>query len=259
MQLSFYQIDTFTEKVFSGNPAAVCPLDYWLDDELLQAIALENNLSETAFFVPSRKGYHIRWFTPATEVNLCGHATLASAYVIFNYLSPQSTQIKFSSASGPLIVSRENDRIILDFPANPPKACEPPSFLSEALGIEPSEVWWCDDYLVVLDSEEAIRKVKPDFPLIRKLDGQGVIVTARGGEVDFVSRYFAPKVGIDEDPVTGAIHCALIPFWSERLRKNELIARQLSQRGGELYCTCQGERVLIGGYAAEYLQGKIIL
>jgi len=259
MQLSLYQIDAFTQKIFSGNPAAVCPLNYWLDDELMQSIALENNLSETAFFVPSREGYHIRWFTPATEVNLCGHATLASAYVIFEYLSPQSTQIKFSSASGPLIVTRENDRIILDFPANPPKACEPPSLLSEALGIGPSEVWWCDDYLVVLDSEEAIRKVKPDFPLIRKLDGQGAIVTARGGEVDFVSRYFAPKVGIDEDPVTGAIHCALIPFWSGRLQKDELIARQLSQRGGELYCTNQGERVLIGGYAAEYLQGKITL
>jgi predicted PhzF superfamily epimerase YddE/YHI9 len=259
MRLPLYQVDAFTSRVFSGNPAAVCPLDEWLDDSTMQAIAAENNLSETAFFVRRDGGdeYEIRWFTPRIEVDLCGHATLASAHVLFAALGPDRTRIVFRSKSGPLAATREGDRMVLDFPARPGRSCDPPAGLSEALGREPREVWRARDLMAVFDSEDDVQALQPNFAALAAMDAFAVCVTAPGSECDFVSRFFAPAFGIDEDPVTGSSHCTLVPYWAERLGDLTLHARQLSARGGELFCELRGDRVRIGGRAVRYLEGWI--
>ena len=259
MKIELYQIDAFASKVFTGNPAAVCPLDAWLDDTILKSIAQENNLSETAFFVKSSNDYQIRWFTPVEEVDLCGHATLASAYVIFTHIDPSCNRVTFDSASGPLHVERKAGRLCMNFPSQPPAVCQAPHDLLTALGKKPSGVLRSEDYFVVFESEEDIRDLHPRMDLLENLDLRGVIVTAPGRSVDFVSRFFAPALGIDEDPVTGSAHSALTPYWAERLNKKELSAFQLSARGGELFCRDLGERVEIAGTAVQYLQGTIVL
>ncbi len=258
MDIPIFQVDAFTAQVFRGNPAAVCPLYTWLDEGVMQLIARENNLSETAFFVPEEDHYRIRWFTPVTEVDLCGHATLASAHVIFTELDPLCTRAMFDSASGPLRVERSGDMLSMDFPAQPPLACEAPEVLVQGLGKKPSAVLRCADYFVVYDHEEDIRSLEPRMDLLAAVDLRGVIVTAPGLRSDFVSRFFAPRLGIDEDPVTGSAHCALIPYWSTRLGRTELHALQVSQRGGEIFCRDRGERVTISGRAVTYLKGAIV-
>lgn len=257
MRLPIYQVDAFTSKAFGGNPAAVCPLEGWIGDDLMQSIAAENNLAETAFFVPEGDGFRIRWFTPTTEMDLCGHATLASAYVIFEKIAPDGEHLTFASRSGPLQVFKQDGRIALDFPAMHPEPCPPPAGLVEALGAMPLEIRRAKLYLCVFPDEHAIRAIAPDMAGIARLDEHAVVVTAPGTDVDFVSRFFAPKVGIPEDPVTGGAHCRLIPYWASRLGKTALRARQLSQRGGALWCELRGDRVIIAGHAAPYLEGTI--
>ena len=257
MKLPFYQIDAFTSEVFSGNPAGVCPLDSWLDDATMLAIAAENNLSETAFLVRGGPGYKLRWFTPETEVDLCGHATLASAFVIFTYLGGSDDAVRFETASGVLTVKRQGELLAMDFPSRVAHPCAVPEALVRGLGLEPSEVLLARDYLAVYDSEEQIRSLRPDMPELSKLDALGIIASAPGSDCDFVSRFFAPRVGIPEDPVTGSSHCTLIPYWAGRTGKSELHARQLSRRGGELFCVNMGERVSIAGRAVTYLEGTI--
>lgn len=259
MELKIYQLDAFTSQLFGGNPAAVCPLERWLDDETMQKIAMENNLSETAFFVEEEKGLRIRWFTPTTEIQLCGHATLASAYVYFHHINSEAQTVTFNSLSGPLTVNRDTELLTLDFPATETQAVDAPALLSQALGVQAVEVHAADDWLVLLDSEEAVRQLQPDTALMKQLDRRGVIVTAEGLECDFVSRIFAPKYGIDEDPATGSAHTLLTPFWAERLNKTTLHARQLSSRGGKLDCELNGERVFISGQVTPYMQGSITL
>ena len=259
MNIPFFQIDAFAAEVFSGNPAAVCPLEEWLDEKTMQLIARENNLSETAFFVPQGEGFHIRWFTPACEVDLCGHATLATAHVIFTELEPSRSEISFASKSGPLGVKRSGDMLSLDFPSQPPVPCDPPAEILAGLGTRPSEILKGPDYFAVYDHEEEIREMRPRMDVLKKLDLRGVIVTAPGVSSDFVSRFFAPSLGIDEDPVTGSAHCALTPYWSKRLGKNRLHAFQLSERGGELFCAQEAGRVIISGRAVKYLKGTITL
>lgn len=262
-----YQVDAFTNNLFGGNPAAVMPLESWLPDAQMQAIARENNLSETAFLVPltdtSQADFHIRWFTPAVEVPLCGHATLASAWVIFNRLNWQTKTVQFHSESGPLAVTRcPGGWLELDFPnlATEPEAT--PALISEALPEAPSEAFYVPNdtnHMVVLANEDAVRNATPDLRKLAALGNQGLIVTARGTDCDFVSRYFAPGAGIDEDPVTGSIHSVLTPYWAEQLGKTELRARQLSARGGELRCELRGSRVAITGQAAFYMEGSVQL
>jgi PhzF family phenazine biosynthesis protein len=259
MEVSLYQIDAFTGSVFHGNPAAVCPLEGWLDDSLMQAIAQENNLSETAFFVKEGPEYRIRWFTPVAEVDLCGHATLASGFVIFNYLDPTISEVTFRSRSGPLRVARKEELLSMDFPSQPPRSCSPPRALLDGLGGEPLEALCSEDYFVVLASEGDVRGLNPDMGILKRLDLRGVIVTAPGDEADFVSRFFAPALGIDEDPVTGSAHCALIPYWSRRLGRNDLHAYQVSRRGGELFCSEHDDRVVISGRAVRYMEGRITI
>jgi PhzF family phenazine biosynthesis protein len=259
MHIPIYQIDAFTSSLFAGNPAAVCPLDHWPDDSTLQSVAAENNLSETAFLVRRGDQYELRWFTPAVEVDLCGHATLASAFVIFTELETTKDVASFETRSGTLVVRRDGDMLTMDFPARPPSACTPPEALLKALGQSPVAILASRDYFVVYESEEQVRSLQPDMELLRSLDRQGVIVTAAGNDVDFVSRYFAPVAGIPEDPVTGSAHCTLTPYWSERLGKTRLRALQVSARGGELWCEHRGDRVLIAGRAVKYLHGTIQL
>lgn len=263
MKLTLYQIDAFANKIFGGNPAAVIPLEQWLDAPLMQQIALENNLSETVFFVPAANGiadFEIRWFTPEVEINLCGHATLASAYVLYNILGYQKPAIRFSSMSGILQVSREEDLICLDFPSWKPERLDIyPSELSAIIGhAEIVGVYKYRDMLVELVNEEAVKNCDPDFSLMKKHVDK-MIITAPGKKVDFVSRFFAPGAGIDEDPVTGSAHSQLIPFWSEKLGKNEMHALQLSKRGGELWCEQRGDRVLMKGKGVFYMKGEIFL
>jgi PhzF family phenazine biosynthesis protein len=243
--------------VFSGNPAAVCPLDHWLDDATLQAIAAENNLSETAFFVREENGLRLRWFTPVCEVDLCGHATLAAAMVWMNHIEPGAGDVRFHSQSGELQVRRDGDLYSLDFPARPPQRVQPPSGLISTLGVEPEEVWKSRDYLAVYPTEQHVRALTPDMARLAALDLFAVIVTAPGKAVDFVSRFFAPGQGIPEDPVTGSAHCTLVPYWSNRLGKKSLHACQVSRRGGELFCEDLGTRVKISGQAALYASGTI--
>lgn len=259
MKIRLYQVDAFASRAFSGNPAAVCPLDAWLDDSLLQAIADENNLSETAFFVPDGDGFALRWFTPTTEIDLCGHATLASAHVLFNILGYAGERIRFRTRSGELVVERAGTALAMDFPALPPRPCPAPPALLAGLGATPTAILAADDYIAVFDDEASVRALAPDFACFRRLDRRGVVVTAPGSDVDFVSRFFAPKVGIAEDPVTGSAHCELTPYWAARLGKNELSARQVSRRGGELGCRLHGARVIVSGRAVTFLQGEIEL
>lgn len=260
MNLTIYQVDAFTKEVFKGNPAAICPLESWLETGLMQKIALENNLSETAFFVKNGDVYEIRWFTPTYEIDLCGHATLASAFVIFEILKAENETVKFHShKSGELLVEKQGDRLILDFPSRPVSPVEIPEGLIEAIGKEPKEVLKARDYFLVYENEQEISEISPKFSKLLEVGGHGFIVTAKGESSDFVSRFFAPEVGVFEDPVTGSAHCNLIPFWSERLGKTELFARQISARGGELFCELKGDRVKIGGNAVLYLKGEIYL
>lgn len=257
MDIPFYQIDAFTGKVFTGNPAGVCFLNQWLEDSILQSIAAENNLSETAFLVPVGSRYDLRWFTPKIEVDLCGHGTLASAFAVFEYLNPQAGRVDFQTRSGLLSVEREGDLLTMNFPSRPPKLCPPPDQLAEALGIPSDRTLQARDLLVVYEEEDQVRKLQPDFEKVAALDTFAVIVTAPGKNSDFVSRFFAPKAGIPEDPVTGSAHCSLVPYWSEYLGKKKLHALQLSERGGELFCLDLGDRVSIGGRAVAYLSGTI--
>jgi PhzF family phenazine biosynthesis protein len=260
MKLTIYQVDAFTKEVFRGNPAAICPLESWLDAELMQRIALENNLSETAFFVKKDDVYEIRWFTPTFEIDLCGHATLASAFVIFEILKLETETVKFHShKSGELSVEKNGDLFVLDFPSRPVAKAEIPEGLIEALGKEPKEVFKARDYFLVYETEQEILDIAPNFSKLIEIDAHGFIVTAKGEDSDFVSRFFAPEVGVFEDPVTGSAHCNLIPFWAERLGKTEMFAKQISQRGGELFCSLNGDRVKIGGNAVLYLKGEIYI
>jgi PhzF family phenazine biosynthesis protein len=260
MRLPLYQIDAFTGDLFRGNPAAVCPLERWLPDATMQAIAAENNLAETAFFVRDGDGYALRWFTPTVEVDLCGHATLASGFVVMNFLEPKREAVSFHTVkAGTLTVTRDGGLFAMDFPSRPALPAEAPAGLLDALGGAPSAVLRARDYLVVYDSAADVTALKPDFAALGVVkDWRAAIATAPGtGGVDFVSRFFAPAQGVPEDPVTGSSHCTLTPYWSERLRKKTLEARQLSQRGGALRCTQNGERVIIAGQAVLYLEGRI--
>jgi PhzF family phenazine biosynthesis protein len=257
MKLRQYQVDAFASRAFEGNPAAVCPLERWLDDALLQAIAAENNLSETAFVVPSGADFQLRWFTPVAEVDLCGHATLATAHVLFEHLGHPGALIRFETRSGPLTVRRSDGLLEMDFPARPPAPCAGPETLAAALGQLPLEVLCADDYLAVFDSEETVRALAPDFALLATLDRRGVIVTAPGRDEDFVSRFFAPRLGIPEDPVTGSAHCTLAPYWAGRLGRSALSARQVSQRGGRVRCEVKGDRVLLAGTAVTFMAAEI--
>jgi PhzF family phenazine biosynthesis protein len=258
MTRPIYQIDAFTLDPFSGNPAAVCPLDAWLDDASMQNIAAENNLAETAFIVARDDGYNLRWFTPTVEVDLCGHATLAAGYVVLNHLQPELNSVSFETISGELIVTRDGERLSMDFPARPPTPISVSEALSDALGQAPSEVHLSRDILAVYDNEASVRSLSPDQTKLLALEeGFGVIVTAKGDTVDFVSRFFVPKGGIAEDPVTGSAHCTLVPFWAKRLGRSELVAHQVSPRGGELHCELRGDRVIMSGQCVLFLTGSI--
>lgn len=261
MKLQLYQVDAFTTRLFGGNPAAVIPLKKWLDEKLMQQLAMENNLSETVFFVPSdKKGvdYDIRWFTPAVEINLCGHATLASAFVLLEILKEKKRSVVFQSKSGLLTIKKKKDLLLMDFPSWMPElVTDYPAELKEALGVpEIVAVYKHRDLLVELNGEEDVKKANPDFTMLKKL-GEKVIITAPGKSVDFVSRFFAPTAGVDEDPVTGSAHSQLIPFWSRKLDKMKMQALQLSARGGEIYCEQNGERVIMGGSCVYYMTGTI--
>jgi PhzF family phenazine biosynthesis protein len=260
MYLPIYQVDSFTGRLFSGNPAAVVLPESGLSVEIMQAIAAENNLSETAFVVPEGDHYRIRWFTPAVEVDLCGHATLAAAHVLFSHLKHPADSISFTSPSGMLHVRTQEDLLFLNFPADTLHPVEPAPELIDGLGTRPVEVHrGRDDYLALLESEDKVRSLDPDMSVLEKTPSRGVIITAPGHDVDFVSRFFAPQLGIPEDPVTGSSHTSLIPYWSSRLGKPELHALQVSKRGGEIFCKDLGERVEIGGRAVTYLVGKVWL
>ena len=259
MELKFYQVDAFTDRTFGGNPAAVVPLREWLPDPKMQAIAMENNLSETAFFIPLDDGtFDLRWFTPLVEVALCGHATLGSAWVLFNRLGQKGDCVSFHTRSGPLAVSREGARLSLDFPAQPPKPAKIGN-VAAALEMKPEAVFVSSYAMAVFDSEATIRAIEPNFDRISALDIPELIITAPGNDCDFVSRFFAPVYGINEDPVTGSAHCILVPYWAQRLSKTELFARQISSRAGALWCALKGDRVSISGYVAPYLEGTITL
>ncbi len=260
MTLTLYQVDAFTDTQFHGNPAAVCPLTAWLPDELLQAIAEENNLSETAFYVPQGDMFHIRWFTPVCEVDLCGHATLATGHVLFRHEGYTKPVITFTSRSGLLRVRKEGEELVLDFPVDKLNPVSAPAGLAEALGSSPLDVYrGKDDFMAIYGTEEEVASMRPDFTLVEKIPARGVIVTAPGRTMDFVSRFFGPQSGIAEDPVTGSAHTTLVPYWSQRLGKTRLRATQVSKRRGELRCVLNGERVEIGGHACTYLIGTIAL
>ncbi|MCE7064339.1 PhzF family phenazine biosynthesis protein [Dyadobacter sp. CY326] len=261
MKLSIYQIDAFTDKLFCGNPAAIVPLNEWLPDETMLNIAAENNLAETAFYVPNENGFHIRWFTPSVEVDLCGHATLAAAYVIFNIQGYEGHSIRFDSRSGELMVECIDDWLTLNFPVDNFHIAVPPPALIESL----TDTTMVEvhkgktDYMVVLESEDAVKNLDLDIIVLSTIPARGIIVTAAGDDVDFVSRFFAPQSGIDEDPVTGSAHTTLIPYWAEKLDKTVMTAKQLSKRGGYLKCELVGDRVHIGGQARLYLKGEILV
>ena len=262
MRVPVFHVDAFTHEPFRGNPAAVCPLQAWLDDESLRKVAAENNLSETAFFVPGTGGYGLRWFTPRGEVKLCGHATLGAAYVVLNVLAPGLDMVQFETRhSGVLTVSKDGDLFSMNFPALSPKSCaSPPKGLVEALGPSLSEVQVMevnDIYIVIFEDESTIQNLRPDFSRLELLHPAVVAVTAPGQKVDFVSRYFKPSYGMPEDAVTGSAHCALAPYWAARLGKSQLHARQLSQRGGELWCDMAGDRVILKGNAVLTMQGTL--
>ena len=255
--MKIYQVDAFTDHIFGGNPAAVCPLDSWIPDEKMQLIAMENNLSETAFFVQEAETFHIRWFTPEIEIDLCGHATLASAHVIFNHLDYPRDKIHFQYGGGKLSVVKLENRLSMDFPSVPSQEIDIPEILVQGLGIAPRACYKARDLMAVFESEEDIASLKPDFNALAKLDALGIIATAPGENVDFVSRFFAPGAGVIEDPVTGSAHCMLIPYWANRLSKAKLDAVQLSNRVGKLSCEHKGDRVAIAGKAVTYMIGDI--
>lgn len=257
MKIPFFQVDTFTSNIFTGNPAAICILEDWLNEDQMLSIASENNLSETAFCVKSSNNYELRWFSPVEEIDLCGHATLATAFVIKNYLDKSCDCINFETQSGILEVKTEGKYLSLNFPSREAKPCTVNNNLIEALGAKPKEVLASRDYLAIFDSEEEIASLKPNMEQLKKIDHFGVIVSAPGKQADFVSRFFAPKAGIPEDPVTGSSHCTLIPYWAKRFSKSKLRALQISQRGGELICKHMEDRVEIAGEAALYLKGEI--
>ena len=260
MKIPMYQVDAFSDRVFGGNPAAVCVLGGWPGDEVMLSVAQENNLSETAFLIERADGYDIRWFTPAAEIDLAGHPTLASAMVVFEILKPGWKEVRFQSPSGPLTVTREADGFLsMDFPSRPGRPCEISPELVKGLGARPRELLLARDHLAVFDREEEVAGLRPDFAALAGLESMGVIATAPGRERDFVSRFFAPRMGIPEDPVTGSAHCTLIPYWAGRLGKKELTARQISARVGELRCRHRGERVAIAGRAVLYLEGYIYI
>ena len=258
-KINIYQVDAFTDKLFAGNPAAVCALEQWLPEETMQSIAAENNLAETAFIVPYEDKFHIRWFTPTVEVDLCGHATLASAFVLFECLGYKEGRVKFHSPrSGALGVNRQSNTLFLDFPADSLQEVTEHALIRRCIRAEPTEIYkGRTDFVAVVESEAVVRNLEPDLQEISRLPARGLIVTARGNGVDFVSRFFAPQSGIDEDPVTGSAHTSLIPLWSRKLKKKELEARQLSKRGGKITCIDRGERCLIGGQARLYMTGEI--
>ena len=262
-KIKIYQVDAFADKLFSGNPAAVCILDSWISDELMQLISNENNLAETAFVVPNEQNFEIRWFTPAVEVDLCGHATLATAFVLFNIHHYPDSLIRFHSPrSGFLAVEKKGDMLFLDFPTDEPDLLteEQNLIIERSIGTKPLESYkGKTDYIAIIDNENSLRNLQPDFIEISKLKARGLIVTAQGNSVDFVSRFFAPQSGINEDPVTGSAHTSLLPVWSKKMGKNRLIARQLSKRGGQLVCEFKNDRCLIGGKAQLYLTGEINL
>ena len=260
MKLTIYQADAFTDKIFQGNPAAIIPLNAWLPEEVMQSIALENNLSETAFFVNEPEGLRIRWFTPAAEVDLCGHATLATAHILFTELNYPENPVLFHSRSGLLGVEKKNDTYWLDFPSSTLKKMEIPLNLTRAFQFEALECWQGrDDLMLVFETEEMIQTLNPDYHEIIKSECRGVIVTAPGKKVDFVSRFFAPAVGVFEDPVTGSAHTILIPYWAKKLGKNRLEANQISKRSGKIQGINLGDRVKIGGKAITYLKGEIFI
>ena len=257
MKLPIYQIDAFADNPFEGNPAAIIPLPEWLPDKVMQSIAAENNLSETAFFVQCDDGFHIRWFTPTAEVDLCGHATLAATYVIFSFPGFKEKQIRFESRSGLLKVTRENDLFVMDFPSQPPIKCETPKIITQAFKLTPAECLKSEDYIVVFSNEEDVRSAQPDYEVLNKLDLRGVIITAKSDKYDFIARFFAPRYGINEDPVTGSAYTQLVPYWSSIMGISKFHAKQVSSRGGELFCEMQGDRVTIAGKAVKYLTGEI--
>jgi len=257
MKLPYYEVSAFTTNPFDGNPAGVCPLDAWLPDTVLQKIAANNNLAETAFTVPRGDDFELRWFTPTVEVDLCGHATLAAAFVLFNERGLGGDELRFHTRSGLLTVTRDKEMLTLDFPSRPAAPCAVPDALIRGLGATPKKVFKSRDYLAVFTNEAEVRALKPDFAVLKTLDCLGIIATAPGTDCDSVSRFFAPSAGVDEDPVTGSAHCTLIPYWAERSGKTKLSARQVSQRGGELSCDLRGNRVLISGKAIVYLRGSI--
>ncbi|ANE52676.1 PhzF family phenazine biosynthesis protein [Flavisolibacter tropicus] len=261
MNLNIFQVDAFTESVFKGNPAAVIPLEHWLEDNLMQQIAMENNLSETVFFVKGEEGYHIRWFTPEYEIDLCGHATLAASYIIKNFIEPPIKEIQFTTQKVGQLKTYCNEGVYtLDFPARMPQACEVPEKLLSSLGVSNAvEVLKSRDYFVVLPNEDAVRNLQPDYTLMKELDTIGVIATAKGQSADVVSRCFYPGAGIPEDPVTGSAHCNIVPYWSEKLNTTELNCKQLSPRGGDLQCELNGDRVLLAGKCVLFMEGKVYL
>lgn len=259
MTIPYFEVAAFTNRPFAGNPAAVCFLERFLADEQMQAIAAENNLAETAFLVPREGNFDLRWMTPTVEVDLCGHATLASAHVLFQHRGHSSSPIRFQTKSGELTVDRAGERLVLDFPSLPAKSVEVTDEIRAALGAKPAGLLRGRDYIAIFRSQKEVADIQPDLPRVAVLDAQGIVVTGPGDDCDFVSRYFAPAAGIPEDPVTGSTHCTLIPYWSQQLGKSELFARQISPRGGELFCADRGERVSIGGEAVTYVEGKIYL
>lgn len=265
--MEYQIIDVFTDKMFGGNPAGVCILDKWLAEDILQNIASENNLSETAFLVKQNGYYDLRWFTPSIEVELCGHATMASAFVLFDSIEQAASELNFKTMSGTLRVNKESDLLYLDFPSRPVSICPTYQTFERAFGVMPVAVYKAVDFLVLLNSEEELRNIDPDFTILKRIKDEagidndcfGIIVTAKGNDYDFVSRFFAPNAGVDEDPVTGRAYCSLIPFWRERLEKTKFKAKQLSKRGGVLYCEDCHERVRIGGKVVRYLKGNICI
>ena len=262
MRIPLYQVDAFTSRIFGGNPAAVCPLAEWLPDATMQAIAAENNLAETAFFVAQREGYLLRWFTPTVEVELCGHATLASGYVVIHILRPEKQSVRFDTLkAGPLEVTRDGDRLAMDFPAWPPETQPADPRILAALGKMPAQSFVARGrILAVYDRTEDVAALRPDFAAMRQVPGADAIVTAPGdGDIDFVSRYFAPNHGVDEDPATGSAHCVLTPYWAGRLGKQQLRARQISARVGDLVCTLRGDRITLAGHAVLYLEGTVTI
>ena len=259
-RIPIFQVDAFSDSVFRGNPAAVCPLESWLPERVLHDIAAENNLSETAFFVPKGPDFALRWFTPRVEVELCGHATLATAHVILERLQPERSSVRFHTRSGVLSVERKDGLLQMDLPSQPAGGCIAPPGLKDALGMPPVELYrGAHYYLAVYETEAHVRELAPDLAALERIDDRGYIVTAPGVEADFVSRMFAPAVGVPEDPVCGSAHCLLAPYWGERLGKRRLLAHQVSQRGGVLHCELSGDRLLLAGSAALYLEGEIIV